>query len=128
MGFPGGSAGKESACSAEDLGLIMGWEDPLERGKATHSSILAYTVHGVAKSWTQLSDFHFDFSVHTFIDLGVYKYILEQKFPENSTFITYYMRCIHTCILFCLYQVYKETGNKDACCLKVSQSVDRHII
>ena len=31
--------------------------------KATHSSILAWripwTVHGVAKSWTQLSDFHF---------------------------------------------------------------------
>ena len=38
-------AGKESACSAEDLGC----EDPLEDGKATHSSILAWrnpTVHG----------------------------------------------------------------------------------
>ena len=39
------------------------WEDPLEKGMATHSSILAWeipmdrgawqaTVHGVAKSWT----------------------------------------------------------------------------
>ena len=41
----------------------LGWEDTLEKGKATHSSILAWrvpwTVHGVAKSWTQLSDFHF---------------------------------------------------------------------
>ena len=40
----------------------LGWEDPLEKGKATHSSILAWripwTVHGVAKSWTWLSDFH----------------------------------------------------------------------
>ena len=40
------------------------WEDPLEKGKSTHSSILAwriqgYTVHGFAKSQTQLSDFHF---------------------------------------------------------------------
>ena len=35
--FPGGSAGKESACSAESLG----WEDPLEKGMATHFSILA---------------------------------------------------------------------------------------
>ena len=38
-------AGKESACNAEDLGC----EDPLEDGKATHSSILAWknpTVHG----------------------------------------------------------------------------------
>ena len=45
----------------------LGWEDPLEEGMATHSSILAWripmnrktwqaTVHGVAKSWTQLSD------------------------------------------------------------------------
>ena len=39
------------------------WEDPLEKGKATHFSILAWripwTVHGVSKSQTQLSDFHF---------------------------------------------------------------------
>ena len=45
----------------------LGWEDPLEEGMATHSSILAWrnpmgrgawqaTVHGVAESWTQLSD------------------------------------------------------------------------
>jgi len=28
----------------------LGWEDPLEKGKATHSSILAWRiVHGVAK-------------------------------------------------------------------------------
>ena len=42
----------------------LGWEDPLEKGKATHSSILTWriadcVVHAVAKSWTQLSDFHF---------------------------------------------------------------------
>ena len=42
----------------------LGWEDPLEKGKATHSSILAWripwtTVHGITKSWTRLSDFHF---------------------------------------------------------------------
>ena len=44
LGFPGGSAGKESACNAGDLGLIPGWEDPLEKGKATHSSILAWRI------------------------------------------------------------------------------------
>ena len=42
----------------------LGWEDPLEKGKATHSGVLAWripwtTVHGIAKSWTWLSDFHF---------------------------------------------------------------------
>ena len=42
---------------------LLGREDPLEKGKATHSSILAWripwTVHGVAKSQTKLSDFYF---------------------------------------------------------------------
>ena len=44
----------------------LGWKDPLEEGMATHSSILAWkipmdrgawraTMHGVSKSWTQLS-------------------------------------------------------------------------
>ena len=41
LGFPGGSEGKESACKVGDLDLIPGWEDPLEKGIATHSSTLA---------------------------------------------------------------------------------------
>ena len=66
-GFPGGSDYKESACNAGDLGLITGsgrspgagnsnplqyscLENSMDRG-AWHS-----TVHGVAKSWTRLSD------------------------------------------------------------------------
>ena len=42
---------------------FLGWEDPLEKGKATHPSILVWripwTIHGVAKSQTRLSKFHF---------------------------------------------------------------------
>ena len=42
----------------------LGQEDPLEKGKANHSSILVWRiprteramVHGVTKSWTQLRD------------------------------------------------------------------------
>ena len=45
----------------------LGGEDPLEKGMVIHSSILAWripmdrgawraTVHGIAKSWTRLSD------------------------------------------------------------------------
>ena len=45
----------------------LGWEDPLEEGMATHTSILSWripmdrgawraTVHGIAKSQTQLND------------------------------------------------------------------------
>ena len=60
---------KESSCNAGDLG----WEDPLEKEMATHSSILAWripmdrgewraTVHGVAKSRTGLSAVQHPFS------------------------------------------------------------------
>ena len=67
LGFPCGLAGKESACNAGDLGLILGWEDPLETETATHFSILAWripwTVHGVTKSRMLLSDFHFSLSM-----------------------------------------------------------------
>ena len=47
-GYLGGSDSKESACSAGDLGSIPGWEDPLEKGTATHSSILAWRI-----PWTE---------------------------------------------------------------------------
>ena len=44
LGFPCGSAGKESTCNVGNLGSILGWEDPLEKGKATHPSILARRI------------------------------------------------------------------------------------
>ena len=71
-GFPGGSEDKVSACNAGDLGLIPGLgrspgegngnplqysclENPMDRGA------WRATVHGVAKSRTQLSNFTFTF-------------------------------------------------------------------
>ena len=52
---------KNSPAMWETWVQSLGWEDPLENEKATHSSILAwtYTVHGFSKSQTRLSDFHF---------------------------------------------------------------------
>ena len=50
-GVPGGSDGRESACSAEDPGWIPGsggslsQEDPLEEEVITYSSILAWKSH-----------------------------------------------------------------------------------
>ena len=41
---------------------FLGWEDPLEKGTASHSSILAWRIpwtHGVTKSQTRVSDLHF---------------------------------------------------------------------
>ena len=64
MGFPHGSAGKESACNAGDLGSTPGLgRSPGEgKGYPLHYSGLEKSknciVHGVAKSQTRLSDFH----------------------------------------------------------------------
>ena len=61
--FHGGSARKESACNAGDLGLIPGLKrSPGEGNPLQYSDLenfMDYTVHEVTKSWTQLSDFHF---------------------------------------------------------------------
>ena len=43
-GLPSGSDDKEYACNAEVSVWIPGWEDPLEKGMATHSSILAWRI------------------------------------------------------------------------------------
>ena len=58
---------KDPSALQETRVRSLGWEDPLEEGMATHSSILAWripmdrgawraAVRGVPKSWTQLSD------------------------------------------------------------------------
>ena len=46
--FPGGSDGKQTTCNLGDLASIPGCEDPLGKGPATDSSILAWRI-----SWTE---------------------------------------------------------------------------
>ena len=81
LGFLCGSAGRESACNAGDLGLIPGLGRSPGEGK---DFLLQYSglensmdciVHGVAKSWARLSDFHLGILV-VIITLG--NCILEQ--------------------------------------------------
>ena len=67
MGFPCGSAGKESTCNLGDLGLILGLGISSGAGKGhplKYSGLensVDCTVHGVAKSRTRLRDVHFHF-------------------------------------------------------------------
>ena len=67
LDFPCGSAGKESACSEGDPGLIPGLGRSPGEGKGyplQYSDLensMDCLVHGVAKSRTGLSDFHFHF-------------------------------------------------------------------
>ena len=63
LGFPHSSVGKEWACNAGDPGTIpgSGWSAegkgyPLQYSGLENS--MDYKVHGVAKSQTQLSEFH----------------------------------------------------------------------
>ena len=64
LGFPCGSAGKESACNVGDLGLIpvLGRSPGEGKGYLLQYSGLENSmdsiVHGVAKSRIQLNDFH----------------------------------------------------------------------
>ena len=67
LGFPGGSDDEESACSAGDLGSIKGLGRSPGEGNGYPIQYLCLensmdrgawwaVVHGVAKSWTVLSD------------------------------------------------------------------------
>ena len=50
LGFPGGISSKEPSCQCRQMQEMwvrsLGWEDPLKEGMATHSSILAWRIHG----------------------------------------------------------------------------------
>ena len=64
MGFPGDSVGEESACNARDLGSIPGLGRSPGEGNGYPlqyyglENSMDHTAHGVARSWTRLSDFH----------------------------------------------------------------------
>ena len=63
MGFPGGSVVRNPPARQETQVRFLGREDPLEKGVAPHSSILAWRIstdrgawqatdHGVTNIWT----------------------------------------------------------------------------
>ena len=68
LGFPYGSADKESTCDVGDLGSIpeLGRSPGEEKGYPLQysglESSMDYIVHGAAKSQTRLSDFHFTYN------------------------------------------------------------------
>ena len=82
MGFPGSAGGKEPACQCrrhETWVWSLGWEDPLEKGVATHSSILAWRIpwtvepcglksmgsQGVGHNWSDWIHTHTHTHTHT---------------------------------------------------------------
>ena len=89
LGFPCGLTGKESACNVGDLGLIPGLRRSPGEGKGyplQYSGLensMDCIVHGVKKSWTQLSDFHIHkhFMIH--ITLKASKYLNNSLFDQG---------------------------------------------
>ena len=67
LGFPCGSAGEESTCNVGDLdsipelGRFPGEENGYPFQYSALENSMDYIIHGVAKSWILLSDFHFHF-------------------------------------------------------------------
>ena len=107
-GFSSSSVGKESACSAGNLGSISELGRSPGGGHATHSSILAWkipkdrgtwwaAVHGVSKSWTRLSTklcgifFFFLLMFLTQYDTKNHCWLCYQKFLRRYHF--YYFVC-----------------------------------
>ena len=96
-GFPCGSVGEESTHNAEDLGPIPGLgRSPGEgKGYALQDSGLEnsmdYIVHGVTKSRTRLSDFHFTSLLQEGLNWGEKNYFLSSaqnlKEKGGSSFI-----------------------------------------
>ena len=94
VGFPGGSEGKESACNMRDLDLIprLGRSYGERKGYSLQYSGLENStdciVHGAAKSWTQLSDFHFLPFLYLILMWGMLFGGCYLVFERHSNFIT----------------------------------------
>ena len=94
-GFPGSSADKQSACHAGDLGSILGWEDPLEKGMAAHSSILVWMI-----PWTEepgrLQSIGHDWATNTFPPLSFFSTTYLQSMGSQRVGHNWAMT--HTCL------------------------------
>ena len=82
----------------------LGWEDPLERGKATHSSILAWRIPWIVLAMGSQRVWH-DWSIFTFIQLKWQEILkpfelLREGFPEIRT-IPFNSSCKLTCERVC---------------------------
>ena len=94
----------------------LGWEDPLEKATASHSSILAWRipwtidkVHGVAKSWTQLSNFHLLSFLSGFAKYGDLNIPTTETCPKHISTLhlsnaTHYLNCFNEqgCSMKCM--------------------------
>ena len=95
LGFPSGSDGKESACNAEDLRLILGLGRSPREGNAyplqyscledsMDREAWQATVYLVAKNWTWLSDFQFTLFTAFFMVQLLHPYMTTEKTTAST--------------------------------------------
>ena len=89
LGSPVAQLVKNPPAVWETWARSLGWEDPLEKRRATHSSILAWRipwiVHGVAESRTRLSDFTFTFHFHALEkEMATHSSVLAWRIPGTG--------------------------------------------
>jgi len=111
-GFPGGSDGEESTCNAGDLGSVLGWEDPLDKGTAANSGILAWRIPwteepgGLQSMWSK----RVGQGWVTFISLHTYGLRVESPKGCTSNVNSGYLWEVELwvvfsfCIIFCIFQ------------------------
>ena len=96
---------KNPLAMQETWAWSLDWEDPLEKGKATHSSVLAWRMHGLYSPWgheepdttewlslshkvqsvRQISSISTSYSYWgKFISLKVFEYEIVNKFPRRQ--------------------------------------------
>ena len=71
-----------TACNAGDQGLIPGLGDPLEKGMATHSSVLAWRIPGTEESGG-LQSMGSQRVGHNLVTYTLHTFHLVQKLPQN---------------------------------------------
>ena len=93
LAFPCGSAGKESACNVRDLGDLDPWVRMLSwrRERLPTPVFWPGEFHGVTKSWTWLSDFHFSLSPISSLNLPLH---CSQKDLFKRNICLCYLLCI----------------------------------
>ena len=107
LGFPCGSADKESACNMGNLGLIPGLGRSPRKGKGYPlqdsglENSMDCIVHGVVKSQTWLSNFHFHFLIH---EHEVFLHLFRSLTPFNNVlYFSLYKSCMTFVKWICMY-------------------------
>ena len=95
LGFPVAQLVKKSSVMWETWVWFLGWEDPLEKGKATHSSILAWRNPWTVQSMGSQRVEH-NWATFTFIYACKYKYVFWNLLFYNRTCYCMWISALQT--------------------------------